>query len=245
MQIKIGLTSDSDIVLPIHYNHIVQGFIYNNIDEKLAMFLHNKGFIKNSRTFKLFTFSNILKKGRKIGKSFNFGKNISIIVSSPIDDFCKSIANSMLQNDNLILGSNNLKVGQIELINEELSKEEIIIESLSPIVMYSTLFKADGKKFTYYYQAHEKEFGKLIGENLIKKYNAFYGEGIKFKKEIKIKPIGKVKQSFVYYKNFIVKGESGRFSVKGDRRLLQIGLDAGFGGKNSQGFGCVKIIEGS
>lgn len=242
MQIKISFSSDVNIVLPIHYNHIVQGFIYNNIDEELASFLHNKGYISRGRTFKLFTFSNILKRGRKIKEKFNFGKEISILVSSPLDDFCKSIANSMLQNDNLVLGKNNLKVEQIELFNEKIEKEEISIETLSPIVIYSTLFKADGKKFTHYYRTRENEFEKLIGENLIKKYNAFYGADIKLKKNIEIVSKGAVRQNLIYYKNFIVKGESGKFIIKGDNRLLQMGLAAGFGGKNSQGFGCVKLL---
>lgn len=243
MQIKISFSSDKDIVLPIHYNHIIQGFIYHNIDDKLSLFLHNKGYMNNGRTFKLFTFSNILKRGRKINKDFNFGKKIAIIVSSPIDDFCKSIANSMLQNDDLILGRNSIKVEQIELFSDNLDMEEIIVETLSPIVMYSTLFKKDGKKFTYYYQARENEFERLIGENLVKKYNAFYNEDIKPRIHIEIMAKGTIRQNLVYYNNFIVKGESGKFIIKGDNRLLQMGLDAGFGGKNSQGFGCVRRLS--
>lgn len=242
MQIKISFSSEEDIVLPIHYNYIIQSFIYKNIDDKLSLFLHDKGYISNGRIFKLFTFSNILKMGRKIKENFNFGKEISIIVSSPIDNFCRSIANSMLQNENLFLGKNNIRVEQIQLSNEQIKLEEIIIETLSPIVIYSTLYKKGGKKFTYYYQTRESEFENLIGKNLAKKYNAFYSTNIKFKDNIKIISKGTTKQSLVYYKNFIVKGESGEFIITGDNRLLQMGLDAGFGGKNSQGFGCVKLL---
>lgn len=45
MQIKIGFTSNESIMLPVHYNHIIQAFIYNNIDKDLAQFLHDKGYI--------------------------------------------------------------------------------------------------------------------------------------------------------------------------------------------------------
>ena len=34
MQIKIGFSSNEDIQLPVHYNHILQAFIYNNIDSQ-------------------------------------------------------------------------------------------------------------------------------------------------------------------------------------------------------------------
>lgn len=242
MQIKINFSSEEDIVLPVHYNHIVQAFIYNNIDEKLALFLHNKGYISNNRSFKLFTFSNILNRGNFKDKFLRFGEKIELIVSSPIEDFCKSIANSMLLKDDLILGKNKIKVEQIQMIDKQIKNDEIEVKTISPITIYSTLFKVDGKKFTYYYQTREKEFQKLIGENLIKKYNAFYKEYPQVYKNIEIIPLSTIKQNIVYYKNFIIKGETGRFRIRGDKKLLQIGIDSGFGSKNSQGFGCVKLI---
>ena len=36
MQIKIVFSSEKDIIIPIHYNSLVQAFIYNNIDDELA-----------------------------------------------------------------------------------------------------------------------------------------------------------------------------------------------------------------
>lgn len=242
MQIKIGFSSESDIILPIHYNHIIQAFIYNNIDEELASFMHDQGYMNNGRRFKLFTFSDILKKGILKNKMFNFKKEIELIVSSPIDSFCKSIVNSMLLNDNLVLGKNNIKVEQIQMLDQKIDLEQIEIETQSPITIYSTLLKQNGSKFTYYYQDKESEFEKLIGENLIKKYNSFYGQDLISNNDIKIIPKGNTKQSIVYYKNFIIKGQVGKFVIKGNKKLLQMGLDAGFGGKNSQGFGCVKLL---
>lgn len=242
MQIKISFLSERDIILPIHYNHIVQGFIYNNIDEELADFMHNQGYVNSGRTFKLFTFSNILNRGILKNKKFNFKNRIDIIISSPIEKFCKSIVNAMLLNDNLVLGQNIIKVEQIQILENEVPTDQIEVETLSPITIYSTLLKQDGKKFTYYYQDKERDFQKLIGENLIKKYNSFYGKDSIVDNDIQIISKGNTKQSIVYYKNFIVKGQVGKFTIKGNKKLLQMGLDAGFGGKNSQGFGCVRLI---
>lgn len=242
MQIKISFISDKDIILPIHYNNIVQAFIYNNIDEKLAEFLHNQGYINNGRSFKLFTFSRILNRGKKENDRFNFGKKIEFIVSSPLDDFCKSIANFMLQRDDLYLGQNNIKTDQIQIFNQIVDKDEIVVDTLSSIVTYSTLLRPDGSKYTCYFMPREADFNRIITENLVKKYNALNNTNICFDNEIEITPIGQYRQNIIYYKNFIIKGVSGKFLIKGDKRLLQIGLDAGFGSKNSQGFGCVKII---
>lgn len=242
MQIKISFTCEKDIVLPIHYNNIIQGFIYNNIDQNLATFLHNKGYMSKGRSFKLFAFSNILNRGRNENKRFNFGKKIEIMVASPLDDFCKSIANNMLQRDDLYLGQNSIKVDQIQIINNVVEKDEIKIKTSSSIVVYSTLIKQNGSKYTCYFMPKEADFNRIINENLIKKYNALNNTNILFDNSVELIPIGDSRQNITYYKNIIIKGASGRFLIKGDKRLLQTGLDSGFGSKNSQGFGCVEIM---
>lgn len=242
MQIKISFNSDNDIILPIHYNNIVQAFIYNNIDERLATFLHDNGYALNSRNFKFFTFSRILSRGKKENGMFNFGNKIEIVVSSPLDDFCKSIANFMLQRHDLFLGQNNIKVDQIQIFNHIIDKEEITVETLSSIVTYSTLLRTDGSKYTCYFMPREKDFNRIISENLVRKYNALNNKNLSFDNGIEITPIGESKQNITYYKNIIIKGASGKFLIKGNEELLQLGLDTGFGSKNSQGFGCVKIV---
>ena len=60
--------------------------------------------------------------------------------------------------------------------------------------------------------------------------------------DVIIEPIGENKMSIINYKGFIIKGYMGRFYMKGPKILLQMGVEAGIGSKNSQGLGCVKII---
>lgn len=242
MQLSISFTSEKDIVLPTHYNNIVQAFIYNNIDGKLAAFLHDKGYISNGRSFKLFTFSRILSRGRNENGRFNFGKRIKLVVSSPLDHFCKSIANNMLQREDLFLGQNSIKTEQIQIFNQVIDKDKIEVEVISPIVVYSTLLKQDGSKYTCYFMPKEPDFNRIITENLVKKYNAFNSTNTTFENGIEFIPIGQPRQNITYYKNIIIKGSSGKFLIKGNKELLQIGFDTGFGSKNSQGFGCVKIV---
>lgn len=242
MQIKLSFTSEKNIILPIHYNNIIQAFIYNNIDEELSEFLHDNGYTSNGRNFKLFTFSRILNRAKKENGRFNFGKRIELIVSSPLDDFCKSIANFMLQTDNLFLGQNSIKTDQIQIFNPMVSKDEIVVNTLSSIVVYSTLLRPDGRKYTCYFMPNEPDFDRIVSDNLIRKYNALNNANISFDNEIQIISLNKPRQNLTYYKNTIIKGASGKFLIKGEKELLQLGLDAGFGSKNSQGFGCVKIV---
>lgn len=242
MQIKISLESNNNIYLPVHYNHILQAFIYNNIDKKLSEFLHNEGYIEKGRSFKLFTFSRILTRGKIEGNLFRFGKKIEIIISSVLDSFCRSVVNSMLQSEELYLGRNKLRVGQLEILNNQAKEDEMVVKTYSPIVSYSTFNRPDGGRYTCYYEPYEGDFKRIVSENLVRKYNAYYNVDLSFEDGITIEPLGRTRMNIVYYKDFLIKGASGRFKIKGDKRLLQLGLDVGLGSKNSQGFGYISNI---
>ncbi|MFA5576378.1 MAG: CRISPR-associated endoribonuclease Cas6 [Tissierellaceae bacterium] len=242
MQIHISFASDEDIILPIHYNNMLQAFIYRNIEGELADFLHNEGYIVNKRKFKLFTFSRILKRADRKGGLFNFGRSLDFLVASPLDKFCKSIANSMLKGEDLFLGKNSIKTDQIQIFDPKVEGDEIMVETLSGIVAYSTLLKSDNSKYTHFYTPGEGDFERIVTENLRKKYLALHKVDLGPEQKLEIIPIDKPRQNISYYKDFVIKPVDGKFRIKGDRRLLQLGLDTGFGSKNSQGYGCVKII---
>ena len=235
---------DSDkTILPIQYNHMVQGMIYNLLKKDVASFLHEEGFKNEKRAFKMFTFSRITGNYflNKRNGEIIFKGPVSLTVSSPYNKFSNSIGNNLLFRQKVRLGNNYLEVKKVTVEKEIVDKEEIRIRTLSPISTYSTLFRKDGKKFTYYYNPYEKYFSQTINNNLKNKYKAFYSEELP-KNEVKIKPIGKTKMSVVKYKGFIIKGYTGKFNLTGPIPLLQLGIDTGLGSKNSQGFGCVEII---
>jgi CRISPR-associated endoribonuclease Cas6 len=92
-------------------------------------------------------------------------------------------------------------------------------------------------------------FIKQLTENLIKKYNQFYGT------EIKSFPLF---QEFLFrrmvHTRYIIEGKSYgaagsmwefRWNHMNDLqcRIIEFGLDAGFGERNSMGFGFVNIIK--
>jgi len=242
MQLKVVFKSDNPIVLPVHYNHIVQGFIYKIIDEKLADFLHNNGF-GDKRKFKMFTFSRLLGKFdiKSKPKFIIFEDSVTLMVSSPYGKFCQSFGNGIFKKK-IFLGRNQLEVIEAELMPSIVIKDEIIVETLSPIVVYSTFIRPDGLKYTAYFQPKEKDFERLIYENLIKKYQAFNGSINYPEAKIEIEPLDQPKQNLIEYKGFIIKGYSGRFKINGPVELLQIGIDSGLGSKNSMGFGMIKIV---
>jgi len=241
MHITIEFSCEKPVTLPFHYNHIVQGFIYNTIDERLADFLHEKGY-GEGRNFKLFCFSNIIEKAHIKSESGRiiFGRKVSFVISSPVDYFCESFANGLFKRT-LILGENILEVESIKIDRQKINSDIMHIETISPVTAYSTLVKADGRKYTCFFQPGEEDFRRIVDENLRKKYRAFTGREPS-QELITIKTLGQTRQHIVLYKGFIIKGYTGRLLMSGPQELLQMALDAGLGGKNSQGFGCVRLV---
>jgi len=99
MHVNIEFVCSKNIELPIHYNHLVQAFIYKVIDEKMAIFLHEKGY-GTGRSFKLFSFSNIIGQNyidSEAGKIV-FDSIVCLEISSPVVAFCESFANGLFKN---------------------------------------------------------------------------------------------------------------------------------------------------
>lgn len=238
MRLKVIFSCKDDIVLPVDYNYYVQAFIYKNISDEMAQFLHNKGYQAGGRKFKLFTFSKLFGKCSfdKNKKTFLFKSPLTLYIASPVDDFIKSFANHILVNNDTHIGKNNLEVLNMNF-EKGTAEGEITVKTLSPIVVYSTLFEATGSKYTCYFTPREPKFEPLVVENLKKKVTAFGQDASDSTMEIR--PVGRTRQKVITYKGFVIKGSEGIFKLKGSEDMLSMALNAGLGAKNSQGFGCV------
>ena len=243
MRFKINFFSGEEFSLPIHYNHLIQGFIYSHLDPILRVTLHEKGFPYEKRKFKLFTFSRIQGRIKKEGDKFLIGRNFSLIISSSRKEILQSLAENLLREEKIILQRKEILINSIDIYPEPEIKEEMIIKMLSPITVYSTLKKSNGDKKTYYYTPWEKEFSDLIKENLEKKYNLIHGEKFRSKKfEISPLRVNNRDLKVIKFKNTIIKGWMGLYRIKGEPELLKVGYDCGLGAKNSQGFGCLTLL---
>ena len=249
MRVALEFQSKGSLRLPIQHNHLIQGFIYGSISPRLAEILHNEGFEANNRKFKLFTFSRIIGNYKidEKNNSVTFSSPFKLIISSALNQFIEELGNEMLTKEDLKIGRNNVKVNSIEISKPDFKENKIKIKALSPITIYSTLKKADGKKKTYYYSPFEKEFSQLISENARKKFVAFYknkNKVIEPKGDIKLTPlkVNPNNQKIINYKGTIIKGWMGVYELSGDKELIKLTHDTGLGGKNSQGFGCFEVV---
>jgi len=247
MLCKISFTSDANIVLPMSYNYITQAVLYKFINEEaFSNFMHNEGYTYNKRSYKLFSFSNIVEKPYnidKLQKKFTFPKDISLYFSSVNNEFFKYVFNSIINMEEYIyIGQNKVSISKVELIKQKISQKELI-RTMSPITTYSTFENFENSKKTYYYNPYEKEFSINIQRNLINKYQAMYSISPEHS-EFMIVPKGNPQEKIIKYKGFVIKGYTGNFEIEGSKELMDMAFSAGLGSKNSQGFGLIVKNEG-
>ncbi|MEO0255642.1 MAG: CRISPR-associated endoribonuclease Cas6 [candidate division WOR-3 bacterium] len=243
MRIKIILTNskENNIRLPLHYNYLIQSFIYKNIGEELAKFLHDEGFEYGKRKFKMFVFSRIFSKEFYIfKKEIIFDKEISFFLSSPLNEFISKFAENLLKNPEFEINRNFLTLKRIDVIQPIFPRKKEKIKMLSPLTCYSTLYKKESKK-TYYYSPFEREFEILIKENLRKKFEAFFKKSFEFDFKIRPLEVDKNSEKIINYKGTVIKGWLGTYEVESEPEIIKFAYDAGLGSKNSQGFGMFEI----
>jgi CRISPR-associated endoribonuclease Cas6 len=241
MKYRLTFQCERPVSLPIQYNKILQASLLRWLGNKeYADFLHNQGYERNKRRFKNYTFSNIFGKNKYDSQNHKivFYDQIQIYLSFYTDESHKYIFNNISEEKPLILGKSILKLMNCEMAVEE--DRECIVDTLSPVTIHSTFKLSDGRKKTYYYEPWEKDFSKMIRENLIRKYSAINGvepEDDNFE----IQPVreSKLVCDTIYYNRFVIKGWTGRFKITGSPELIRTALLAGIGARNGIGMGCI------
>ena len=235
----------SPFVIPVHYNSIIQSFIYVNLEQNLASWLHDHGFAYHKRSFKMFTFSRLFGNSKLRSRHFVFYGPVRFYFSTPYDELLESLVKVLLKKEKIELNDQEVTLSKAEILPIRPTQSPFIIKMLSPLVIYST-FEKDGKKKTYYYNPAEADFQKLVLENLKRKLIAFRGEGKYPELEgAYIKPyrVNERNLSIVKYKGFVIKGWMGLFKLNLPEPYLSLAYDAGLGAKNSQGFGMWEVYK--
>lgn len=244
MNCILQLRSEKPIRLPINYNHIIQGWLYHSISETLADFLHDYGFVVGKRAFRLFCFSRLMGPYKIKGQEIVYDQNVRLIITSPLPFFLEELVNGIMLCSSIHWGDNWVTVEKIETYHSVVSGNEIIVRCLSPVTVYSTMLRPDGRKYTVYFEPKESGYGELITHNLCHKFQAVTGG----KREVPaglvhVKQMHSGKMVVVKYKDIIIKGFLGKLRLSGSGELLQTAVDCGLGSKNAQGFGCVEVVR--
>lgn len=242
-------------ILPFNYAHwltaVVYGFL-NRASQDYARFLHNEGYRSGLKRFKLFTFSQLLIPERKLTPSglTCLSAEITWQISSPISEFIEHLAQGLLSLGRMRLGSNELAIERVEVLPAPRFSDAMRLRCLSPIVA-ATGSERDGKFGARYLRADDPEISEALRKNLLKKFVLVHGREpssselfIEFDREY-VRRKGDEIYRLVNYKGTKIKAIMAPFTVRGSPELIEIGYEAGFGEKNSMGFGMAEAIEGA
>ncbi len=248
MRLNISLTTEKPLNLPLSHNHMIQAFIYSQLEPNLANWLHGEAYSHAKRSYKMFTFSRL--NGKYIieakKETISFTGPVSFQLASCNHQILSSLAEHLLKSQTSRLGYNTLSVSGIEILKAPQYKPKLKLRTLSPITMYSTFTKPDGSKLTHYYAPYEKDWNKLILGNLAKKAKALEWESNADEalSNSTIKPLRQnpKDKKVVKYKNFFIEAYQGVFEASLPEAYFELAYDVGLGGKNAQGFGMMEVI---
>lgn len=254
MRISVQLTPHAPAVLSIHYGATLQGFIYRQLDATLADWLHSEAYNLAKRTYKMFTFSRLtaVNGGRYTLSQgqIAFTGPFSFTLASVNSEVLRSLAERLLKAPTVYLGPNPCSVRGIEVLKKpELDfGQPIRVKALSPITVYQTLHDAEGRKKAYFYSPFERDWHRLLRDNLVRKAKALGWEddAAKALEGAQFKPlrVQQQDQKVITYKGTVIKGWLGSYQISGvPEAYFELLYDAGLGAKNSQGFGMVEVVR--
>lgn len=237
---------DKGILLPLHYNHLLQHLIYHLLPPDLAENLHEEGFRYGKRHFKLFTFSRIFQKGRfqKVEgrRKLFFPWGFSFCFATPRHEILENLIKEALLRRSVDLMGQEVFLNRVEVCPEATLQRTLFLRFLSPVTVYRTR-EEDGKRKTHFFSPTDAEFGRLLLENARKKYFLVSGRNAD-QLEFTISPYRfspERNKAVVLFKGTPIVGWTGVFRMEGDPELLEVTYQAGLGNKNSAGFGMWEV----
>ena len=231
--------------LPVDYQHLLSALIYTTLRSAANDFaarLHDVGYDSNGRKFKLFTFSRLKTKATLRGEQLILhDRKIELQIASPVAELISHLENGLTGNERVLIGNECFKTKSLEHLPAPLFKEKMRFRALSPITE-SDKKGVESDRFL----SLEDDWSELIKGNLIGKYNALNGceptdqrllwqwdKEYIAEAERRRKRLSVMKQIH----GIDVRGWLAPFTVEGSTALIEMGYEAGFGARNSMGFG--------
>jgi CRISPR-associated endoribonuclease Cas6 len=161
-------------MLPLNYNHAVAGLIYRTVgkaSEEFASALHDEGFEADRRRFRLFTFSRLyVKRRRVIGDHMMLeSPEVSLQVSSPVGDFIEHFVSGLFQSERFNIAGAEFELSEAESIAPPEFADRMTFRTLSPV----TESLRDDQNCVRYLGL-EDDWSEIICRNLARKYQALY-----------------------------------------------------------------------
>lgn len=262
MMFAITLSADSlPARIPINYAYCLSAAIYKILAQanaEYADFLHKKGYrVQNSlKAFKLFTFSDLRVPFRiQDDRMLLLQHEAHFRIAFHLPDAATSFIKGLFMHQHLSIGDKksrtDFNVRQIELTAAALGEEkiqEVVLQPLSPVVAG---IKNERGHYDFLAPSDERFVGQLMF-NWQAKYATLY--------EDTVKTFADARMEVLLYKNppksrlTTIKADTPeatrirgfknfRLKVRGQKKALELLLNAGAGLYNAMGMGCMEMVQ--
>jgi CRISPR-associated endoribonuclease Cas6 len=250
--------------IPINYQYEFSSWIYKTIHfgkPEFAAWLHGHGYMDGNKQFKLFTFSQLQpdKYGIK-GDRLELQSDPSLLhISFYAEEAVEPFITGLFRSQEFAIGDKVSKV-QFRVVSIEKLPEPIWLTSTmtfraaSPVMISKSETGRSGK--AQYLSPEDPDYGELFIKNLLAKYLAVMkqknnsAQVITFglSNNMKFTLLGKSRSKVIKIKagtpaETSLKGYLFDFSMNAPVELLKLGYYAGFGEKNSLGFGSCELLR--
>jgi CRISPR-associated endoribonuclease Cas6 len=258
MRIKITLEPQGDLTLPVHYGEILQGFIYKQLEPRLADWLHGDAYRLAQKTYKMLTFSRLnhtqryeilqTEQGKRIKFYGPVTFNLSAYNADVLGSFAEHLLSERYDERPIRVGHYECLVKGVEILPKPrvTDNQSVIVKAISPITVHSTDTDEAGARKTYYYTPFEEAWSQAILNNLVDKAKALGwedgGDSIRQQGYIKPKTIHSSDKAIIDYKDFTIQSWRGVYELRLPQAYFHLAYDAGLGARNAQGFGMIEVI---
>ena len=243
--------------LPINYQYEQSAAIYkilSGADDAYASWLHDNGFrLESGKTFKFFTYSRFKIEQYRILRETERLQILSDTVEWQIgflpEKSTEKFIQGIFQNQVFEIGDTQsvvqFVVRSVEVMPEPEYSEKMIFSTLSPICLKCQL--SDNK--VTYLNPTDARAPFLLFNGLFDKYKLFYGKDCPYTlSECRLKILDVPKSALIKIKTGMpeetkIRGFMCKFEVEAPIELMRLMYEGGVGVLNSQGFGCLKVME--
>jgi CRISPR-associated endoribonuclease Cas6 len=257
MRLKLTLKCPPNGIISMNYAYALQAVIYKVLkqaDPEFSHWLHEKGYDHYNKKFKLFSFDLLrgLYRNDFETKTMRFlDGNLEWRISFCVDEAVEKFVIGLFKNQKLSIitpeGRIDCTVQGVEIIPLPSFTQTMRFRAAMPICVSE---KKETDKHAQYLSPDDAHFEQLFFGNLNHKYCALYKDNalkISAQPTLKILNTPKSKKFDVIKKEVDkrteVRGFVFDFEITAPIEWIKMGYEAGFGGKNSSGFGYCEVLK--
>ena len=244
-------------MLPINYQYEQSAAIYrilSGADEAYASWLHDNGFrLESGKTFKLFVYSRFKIENFRILRDTErlqiFSDSVEWQVGFLPEKSTEKFIQGVFQDQVFEIGDTRsvvqFIVRSVEVMPEPDYSERMVFATMSPLCL--KLRRSDGKMD--YLSPTDARAPFLLFNGLFDKYKLFYGKDCPYTfSECKMKVLDTPKSALIKVKAGMpeetrVRGFMCKLEMEAPVELMRLMYEGGAGSLNSQGFGCLRVVE--